>query len=343
MDTIIDQNHIKLFTNSIEQSQKIVIVPHTNPDGDAIGSCLAFWNVLKSLGKEVTVIIPNNFPDFLHWLSGSDEIVDFEKKNRKAKAILKSTDTIFILDFNDFERSAGLVNLLKSFNGNKIMIDHHPEPLAACDLVISYPEISSTCELLFRLIERSKLLEFLDKNAANAIFTGMMTDTGNFSYNASDPETYRIIAKLLEKGIDKDLIHSNVYHTFSADRWRLIGHSLINKMVILPEYQTGYISLTKNDLERFNFQPGDTEGLVNYPLMVKGITFCVLLMDKDDAVKMSFRSKGNFSTNIFARAHFNGGGHHNASGGSCELPMNAAIAKFESLLPQYKDQLLNSI
>lgn len=343
MDTIINQNHINLFKQSLEQAHKVVIIPHTNPDGDAVGSSLAFWHILRNIGKEATVLLPNNFPDFLNWLDGSESVVDFELSNKKAKSVLRDADTIYILDFNDFERSAGLVNLLKKFKGNTIMIDHHPDPVAPCNLVISYPEVSSTCELLFRLIERSDLLHNIDKNAADAIFTGMMTDTGNFSYNASDPETYRIIARLLEIGIDKDVIHSNVYHTFSEDRWRLIGHSLRDKMVIIPQYQTGYISLTKHELDRFNFQPGDIEGLVNYPLMVKGIVFCALLMEKDEIVKMSFRSKGSFSTNLFARAHFNGGGHNNASGGSSDLPIQRAILKFESLLPQYKNELLNSI
>ena len=169
-----------------------------------------------------------------------------------------------------------------------------------------------------------------------------MTDTGNFSYNASDPETYHIIAKLLERGIDKDLIHSNIYHTFSEDRWRLFGHTLKEKMVILHEFRTGYMCLSKEELAQFHYQPGDTEGLVNYPLMVKGIVFCALFIEKDDYVKASFRSKGSFSTNEFSKKHFKGGGHTNASGGSSDLSLKDTVAKFESLLIENKDELLNS-
>ena len=343
MDTRIDQNQIVELKNILNEIQKVVIVPHVNPDGDAIGSNLAFWQVLNKMGKEATVVIPNEFPDFLQWMDGADQVIDFEKSKEEALNCISGADALFILDFNDFERSEDLSDALKQFSGKTMMIDHHPNPVAKCDLIISYPEVSSTCELLFRLIERADLLDFLDTNGASAIFSGMMTDTGNFSYNASDPETYRIIANLLEKGIDKDLIHSNIYHTFSEDRWRLIGHSLRDKMVILQEYRTGYISLSKEELAQFNFQPGDTEGLVNYPLMVKGIVFCVFFMEKDDQVKVSLRSKGNFSANDFARTHFNGGGHNNAAGGKTELTLSAAVVKFESLLPAYKDQLLNCI
>jgi phosphoesterase RecJ-like protein len=343
MITKIDQLLIDSFRLIIQSSGFSVVVPHINPDGDAIGACLALNGVLKNLGHKSRVVIPNEFPDFLQWMEGVDDVVDFEKSPELTARIFKEADTLFCLDFNDFERSEGMKVLLSSFSGKKVLVDHHPGPVADCDLLISYPSISSTCELLFRLVEEAGFLDYLDKNCADAIFTGMMTDTGNFSYNASDPETYHIIAKLLEKGIDKDQIHSNVYHTFSEDRWRLIGHSLKDKMVILPEYRTGYISLSKKELDQFHFQPGDTEGLVNYPLSVKGVVFCALFMEKDDIVKLSFRSKGNFSTNDFSRKHFNGGGHINASGGSSKLSLDEAVALFERLLPDYKQALLNCL
>lgn len=343
MDAIIDQNHIDQFIQTVSEARNIVIVPHVNPDGDAIGSCIALQQILNNLGKQAQVIIPNDFPDFLNWLNGSDEVIDYEKSADEAKLKVNEADLLCVLDFNDFERSEGLNKLLAGFKGKTIMVDHHPNPKAKCDVMISYPEVSSTCELVFRVAHRAGYLKYIDKDAADAIFTGMMTDTGNFSYNASSPETYHIIAHLLEIGIDKDMIHSNVYHTFSEDRWRLIGHSLKDKMVILPEYRTGYISLTKTELDKFNFQPGDTEGLVNYPLQVKGIVFCVFFMEKDDIVKVSLRSKGSFSVNDFSRAHFNGGGHNNAAGGNTNLKIDEAIEKLVSLLPQYKTQLLNSI
>jgi len=343
MDVLIGKKNIEQFSRVIDSGKKIAIVPHVNPDGDAVGSCIGMQRILTNMGKDAQVIIPNDFPDFLSWMKGCDEVVDFEKKPELASQIIDQADTLCVLDFNDVSRTEDMSKCLSAFEGKTIMIDHHPNPQTKCDVMISYPEVSSTCELLFRVAHGAGYLKYIDKDAAGAIFTGMMTDTGNFSYNASDPETYRIIAHLLDIGIDKDAIHSNVYHTFSEDRWRLIGHSLKDKMVILPEYRTGYISLTKSELDQFNFQSGDTEGLVNYPLMVKGIAFCVFFMEKEDMVKVSLRSKGSFSVNEFARAHFNGGGHNNAAGGRTDLKMEEAIEKLISLLPDYKSQLLNSI
>lgn len=343
MDTLISQKHIEQFKQILSESNKSVIVPHINPDGDAIGSCIALLHVFKNVRKSATVVVPNDFPDFLQWIDGSHLVIDFEKRKEEAIAIFNAADTMFVLDFNDFNRSEEMAKTLHGFEGKTVMIDHHPGPVAPCNLIISYPEVSSTCELIFRILERADMLDKLDKSGAEAIFTGMMTDTGNFSYNASTPETYRIIATLIEKGIDKDMINANVYHTFSESRWRLVGHSLKEKMVVLHDYKTAYISLTKQELDHFNFQPGDTEGLVNLPLMVKGIVFCVFFMEKDDHVKLSLRSKGNFSVNSFSRSHFEGGGHDNAAGGRSSLKMSEAIAKFESLLPSYKEQLLNTI
>ncbi|MBP7509484.1 MAG: bifunctional oligoribonuclease/PAP phosphatase NrnA [Prolixibacteraceae bacterium] len=342
MKSEIGQIKIKSFKEIVEKSDTSVIVSHVNPDGDAIGSAVALLKILRNKGKNPFIVIPNDIPDFLQWMGGVELITDNEKESEKAKSVFQNADTLFCLDFNDFERGDGIKDFLKDFKGYKVMIDHHPDPKAECDLVISCTSASSTCELLFKVIEEAGYYDFLDKEAADAIYAGMMTDTGNFSYNASEPETYHIIAKLLEKGIDKDLIHSNVYHTFSEDRWRLIGHSLKEKMVILPEFRSGYISLSKEELTRFNFQPGDTEGLVNYPLMVKGIVFCVLFLEKEDQVKVSLRSKGTFSTNDFARKYYKGGGHINASGGSSSLSLDDAVCQFESLLVEYKNDLLNS-
>jgi phosphoesterase RecJ-like protein len=342
MEQLIDDEKILPFRKVLTDSRRIAIVPHVNPDGDAIGSSMALFRILRNIGKNVDVVIPNDFPDFLNWIEDSEKVINFEAERVKAESVINKADLLFILDFNNFDRSEEMAGTLKGFRGNTIMIDHHPSPSAPCDIIFSDTSQSSTCELLFRIIADAGLDNFIDKSAAEAIFAGMMTDTGNFSYNASSPDTYRIIAALLEKGIDKDQVHANVFHTFSADRWRLIGHSLKEKMVIIPELKTGYISLSKAELDQFNFQSGDTEGLVNYPLMVKGIVFCALFTEKDDYVKMSFRSKGIFSVNEFARAHFNGGGHDNAAGGKIDLKLEDAIKKFESLLPGYKDKLYAS-
>jgi phosphoesterase RecJ-like protein len=339
MDNLIDKKQIELFNSIVEEAQKIVIVPHVNPDGDAIGAALGLWQALKNMKKHVNVVVPNDFPEFLQWINGSSKVLDFEKAKAKAQETFDSADTLIVVDFNDFERAEHMSETLLGFKGTKVMIDHHPQPVAKCELLISYPEISSTCELIFRILTQAGKKQFIDVNSAEAIFTGMMTDTGNFSYNANTPDTYHIIGELLEKGIDKDKVHANVYHTFSENRWRLIGHSLKDKMVILPEYNTGYISLSADELAKFDFQPGDTEGLVNYPLMVKDIVFSVLFTEKDDLVKLSLRSKGEFSSNQFAREHFNGGGHNNAAGGKTTLKIDEAVEKFRNLLPQYLSSL----
>ncbi|MBN1924633.1 MAG: bifunctional oligoribonuclease/PAP phosphatase NrnA [Prolixibacteraceae bacterium] len=342
MKTFFKRNKLKHFSAIIHNAESILIVPHVNPDGDAIGACLALKGVLENMGKTSYVIVPNEFPEFLQWLKGSDSVFDYERDQIEVENLFKKADTLFCLDFNDFDRGEDMKELLSNFQGERILIDHHPNPEVTCNLVISHPEISSTCELLFMVLEECGLTKFASKDEAEAIFTGMMTDTGNFSYNASSPGTYQIIGRLLEMGIDKDKVHSNVYHTFSEDRWRLIGHSLKEKMVIMPEYRSGYISLSKKELDEFKFQPGDTEGLVNYPLMVKGIVFCALFLEKDDEIKVSLRSKGNFQANKFSEKHFKGGGHMNAAGGSSELTLDETVKKFEMLLIEYKTDLLNS-
>ncbi|MCF8358044.1 MAG: bifunctional oligoribonuclease/PAP phosphatase NrnA [Prolixibacteraceae bacterium] len=342
MKSLLNHDKINQFSAIIHKAELILIVPHVNPDGDAIGACLALKGVLDNMGKASRVIVPNEFPEFLQWMKGSDVVIDYEKNEKEAAALFEKADTLFCLDFNDFGRGEGMKGYLKKFQGTRVLVDHHPNPSVNCSLVFSHPEISSTCELLFMIFEEAELKRFADKDVAEAIFTGMMTDTGNFSYNASNPGTYHIISCLLEMGIDKDKVHSNVYHTFSESRWRLVGHSLKEKMVILHQYRTGYISLSKKELDRFDFQPGDTEGLVNYPLMVKGIVFCALFLEKDDEIKVSLRSKGNFPANKFSEKHFEGGGHMNAAGGSSKLTLDETVAKFEGLLNEYKTDLLNS-
>lgn len=339
MKNIFKDHEITKFIELVNQSQKIVIIPHVNPDGDAIGSALGLWHILKNFGKQAKVIVPNHFPDFLHWIKGSNETINFTNKRADALRAINQSDTMIVVDFNDFSRSEHMSDTLMAYKGKSIVIDHHPQPVAQCDLLISYPKISSSCELVYRIIEKSKLKQHLTKEAAEALFCGMMTDTGNFSYNANDSDTYRIIGDLIDTGIDKNLIYDNVFNTFSTERWRLIGHSLKEKMVVMPEYKTGFITLTKQELEKFEYQQGDTEGLVNYPLMISGIIFSVLFIEKDDHVKLSLRSKGNFSVNTFARTYFNGGGHTNAAGGKINLSLKDAVDMFVKLLPKYTNQL----
>lgn len=337
----INKNDIARLKEVIYNAENFVIVCHVNPDGDAIGSSTAMCKVLEKLGKKANVIIPNGLPDFLQWIDFENKIIDYQKQPTLSESLFGKCEVLICLDFNDFERGEGLKNLLAQFVGTSVLIDHHPSPQAQCDIMFSHPEACSTCDLLFRILEHAGYSEQIDKSAAEAIFTGIMTDTGNFSYNSSDPDTFRTVAKLLERGINRDEIHSTIYNTFTAERWRLIGFALKDKMVILPEYRTAYICLSIDELEAFGYQQGDTEGLVNYPLSIKGIIFSILITEKKDKVRLSFRSRGSFPTNAVSSKYFNGGGHINASGGDSGLPLDKTLEKLISILPEYKEQLLS--
>lgn len=321
--------------------KKITIVTHVNPDGDAIGSILALYSLLKKLGHEVTPVTPNVYPDFLKWMPSNDAVVVFNSNRKKAETIIKEAEIIFCLDFNDLDRVKHISGLIKESKGFKILIDHHPDPSDFSDFLYVDTNVSSTAELIFDFINDFGFESFIDNDIATCIFAGIMTDTGCFSYNSSNPYTFNVVKKLLEFGIQKDLIYYNIYDNFSFDRMRLLGYVLNEKMEIFPDYNTVMLSLTREEQKKYNFQPGDSEGFVNYPLSIKGVIFSVFFIEKEDHVKLSLRSKGNFSVNKFANLHFNGGGHLNAAGGEMYAPMNEVLEKFRSILPQYKEELKN--
>jgi phosphoesterase RecJ-like protein len=339
LNKIISESNIQRARKLIDKSNKIVIVTHISPDGDAIGSSLALYHFLLQIGKSVNVLIPNNFPVFLKWVKGVKDIVIGEWKENLTRELIDGADLIFCLDFNILKRIEQLGPLVKQAVAEKIMIDHHLDPDDFCDVVISHPEISSTSELIFRFICRMGMFEYIDKNCAECIYLGMMTDTGAFTYNSNSPQIYYIISELLEKGVDKDAIYNKVYNDYSECRIRLQGYVLYEKMKIFKEYKTSLIALSCEEQKKFQWRRGDTEGFVNIPLSINGVVFSVFIREEESKIKISFRSKGKFPTNRFAAESFNGGGHLNASGGEFYGTLEDAIALFEETLPKYADIL----
>lgn len=323
----------------VGNAKQISILVHHNPDGDAIGSGLAMYHFLKSKNKNVDFIVPNGFPAFLKWIPGSDEAINAETQEEIAHRKLSDSDLIFCLDFNHSDRVNNLEMQLLSAKASKVLVDHHPDPESFCDYIFSDISSSSTAELVFEFIKIADPEFKLSKDIASGIYTGIMTDTGNFSYNSSKPQTFKIIADLLETGIDKDKITSAIYDNFSADRMKLLGLSLNQKMKVMPELKMAYIALQRKDLYKYNFRQGDSEGFVNYPLSIKGIDISALFIEHKEFVKISFRSKGNFPVNRFSEKYFNGGGHKNAAGGNMNKSLSETLEMFEELLPKYLEEL----
>lgn len=332
---------IKGIRNLLEGKKKISIIPHENPDGDAMGSSLGLGQVLKNLGHQVQVMPVNDYPDFLKWFSSEVPVVIYEKDKKAVKEFLFSSDVLFCLDFNEEKRAGHLEKMIHRFEGKKVLIDHHPYPTGFCDFTVSEIEYSSTAELVFDVLAELGYTGSIDSSAAEALYTGILTDTGGFSHNISK-NTFKVVSELLNCEINTDRIQSAVFHNFSADRMKLLGYCLNEKMQVFPEYRAAVIGLTKEELDRFNFIPGDSEGFVNYPLSINNIVFSALFIEKEGFVKASFRSKGDFPANAFSSEHFNGGGHLNAAGGESELNFQETMEKFTQLLPQYKHQLLKT-
>eukprot|EP01029_Cantina_marsupialis_P008481 TRINITY_DN2011_c0_g1_i1.p2 TRINITY_DN2011_c0_g1~~TRINITY_DN2011_c0_g1_i1.p2 ORF type:complete len:345 (-),score=52.75 TRINITY_DN2011_c0_g1_i1:966-2000(-) len=335
----IDLNLISEAKHLLQEAEQICIVPHSGPDGDAIGSSLALYQYLQKKEKKVKIISPNAYPIFLNWLPLNSEVMVYANDKKPAEEYLNASDLIFIVDHNSFKRSGDLEKLLEKNDAKKIMIDHHPEPEQIVDIMFSDTAMCSTCELMYEFIEALGDEKLIDQYIAECIYTGIVTDTGGLSYNSSNPRTYQIVGDLLARGIDKAKIHSNVYDNFSTDRMKLLGHCLDQGLEVLEQYQTAIITLTKEDLKHFNYKDGDTEGFVNYPLSIQGMMISVIFIEKEDMVKISFRSKGNVPINMVARNHFNGGGHMNAAGGRTNKALNVAIDRFKEVLPDFYKSL----
>jgi bifunctional oligoribonuclease and PAP phosphatase NrnA len=322
------------FNQILQQKKSIVVTCHTNPDGDAIGSSLALAWVLKKMGHDVNVVIPNMYPAFLAWMPGISDVIIFEHQSKIAKPLIQHADVIFCLDYNTLKRSGATADDLIASPAAKYLIDHHPNPdVDDFSLILSVTDKSSTAELIYFLLCETENLPLIDKVIAECLYVGIMTDTGSFSHAIKHSDTFRVTASLIDKGIDAERIHRLIYDTLTENKLRLLGHAITNRMLVMEEYRTAIITLTKADLKQFDYQIGDTEGIVNFPLSMAKINLAVLITEKKDHVRLSFRSKGVFSVNDFAREHFEGGGHHNAAGGNSSLSMKDTVNVLIKLLP----------
>ncbi|PQJ74127.1 DHH family phosphoesterase [Polaribacter gangjinensis] len=333
-------NELKKF---LEFSRNIVIVGHKNPDGDAIGATLGLKHYLDKKGHHCTVLVPNEYPDFLHWLPGSETTFRFDWQNKQAQKAISNSDIIFLLDFNALHRVGDdMQQTLQKYPNDFVLIDHHQQP-DDFRYMYSDVEICSTAQMVYQFIEMNNDLHLIDATIATCLYTGIMTDTGSFRFRSTTSKTHRIIADLIDKGAENDRIHSNVYDSNSKNRLLLLGQALQN-LKVLEQYKTAFITLTDEEKNRFEFQKGDSEGVVNYALSIKGIVFAAIFIEdiEQNIIKISFRSKGSFSVNQFARNHFEGGGHDNAAGGKSSLTLQETVAKFIELLPNYITALENS-
>ncbi|WP_339699085.1 bifunctional oligoribonuclease/PAP phosphatase NrnA [uncultured Marixanthomonas sp.] len=323
--------------------QKIVVVGHKNPDGDAIGSCLGLSFFLNRLGHKADIIMPNDFPDFLKWLPGCDDIIIHDKDTDKSIETINNASLIFTLDFNALNRTGNMEQFLEDCDAKFVMIDHHQEPDDYATVTYSDVSMSSTCEMVYHFIDAMDELGALCLEVSTQLYTGIMTDTGSFRFPSTTAKTHRVIAHLIEVGANNSQIHQNIYDVNSPDRMKLLGVAL-NNLNILHDYNTAYITLSQKELDNHNFKKGDTEGFVNYALSIKGVKFAVIFIEnkQDNIIKMSLRSKGDFSVNTLAREHYNGGGHTNAAGGRSTLSLSKTISEFISILPKYKNDLTDA-
>jgi len=327
----------KLFSTS----GNILLICHINPDGDAVGSQLALYHYLKSKGKNAALLSPNNLQEFLKWMDGAGEITVFTRNRKKAIKLIREADLIVMLDFNQKNRLGEAEKHVINSKAKRIIIDHHLDSQDFADIIISDPSQCSTAELVHEIVSLMNGKPFMSKPYAESLYVGIITDTGNFEHGAYTGKTLRIIADLLEFGIEKERIFNLIYNNFSADRIKLMGFALNQRMIVLPELMSAYIYLTKDDLNNYSNIKGDTEGFVNLPLSIKGINFSTLLIEKDNYVKLSFRSKGQFAVNEFAARYFAGGGHLNASGGEYFDTLDNTIGYFLKVLKENTGKLKN--
>lgn len=319
---------------------KIAVTSHNNPDGDAIGSLLAMKRYLIKLGHDVTGIVPNNFPGFLSWLPGSEQIIIYKLAAKEAQKAILEADLIFSLDYNAINRFGPAAEIILRSKAKRILIDHHINPeKESFDFCFSTTETSSTGELIYDFIDLLGDKNLIDREIAEAIYTGIVTDTGSFSFAANNQKTYLVTAELVAEGVDAQKIHRLVYDTFSEDRLRLLGHAISNNMLVWSDLHTALIYLAKEDLIKYNYQVGDIEGIVNYPLMMDQVNMSVLLTERDNQIRLSFRSKGEFSVNQLTRDYFNGGGHKNAAGGRSNSTMVETINTIKEVVSKYKEAL----
>lgn len=328
---------IQAIQELLSTPKKVVIIPHRSPDGDAMGSTLGLYHFLQKLNHEAVVIAPNEFPDFLAWLPASETVLIYEKEKEKTAQIILEADLVFTLDFNALHRTGEMEQVLKKVTAPFIMIDHHQKPDDYAKYMFSDTKYGSTCEMLYHFIAALGKKSDIDKTIGTCIYTGILTDSGSFRFPKTTGTTHRIIADLIDLGVENSEIPALLYDNSSYDRLQLLGRALQN-MKIFPEQKTTYTTLTQQELDHFNHIKGDTEGIVNYGLSIKGIVFTAIFIENADEkiIKISLRSQGDFDVNLFARAHFNGGGHRNAAGGKSEASMKETVQQFEDLVSKLK-------
>ncbi len=341
MKDIFSKKQIDRFSELISAANELVILSHTNPDGDAIGSVVAMKRFLALAGKQSTIIIPNKYPEYLSFLDPAREILVYKENRKRSESIIKSCDLILALDFNQLSRIDELEQIVRESLSRKVLVDHHPSPeKGPFDIIFSETEISSNCELLYWLFTSLKDGE-IPLEVAEPLYVGMMTDTNNFT-NSVLASTFKMASNLIDAGVDKERLQYLVFGGFSESRMRLMGYLLSEKMTVLPDVEAGFIMLSKEDQERFSFAEGDSEGFVNIPLSIKGINISALFTESEGVVRVSLRSSNDFSVNKMARRFFNGGGHERASGGKLFIPFDQVADYFmESLnicIEEYRNE-----
>lgn len=331
---INDTSSIEKLQNLVATAKKIAIIPHRNPDGDALGATLGLWHVLQQFRPDVRVISPNDFPDFLAWMPGKEEIIIFEKEKERATEYLQTADLIFTLDFNALHRAGeAMEQVLQTLQAPFIMIDHHQMPDSYAQVMFSNVAYGSTCELLYMCLQDAQWGKWISKDAATCIYTGIVTDSGSFKFQKTTGNTHRVVADLIDLGIDNPGIHNHLFNNNSYKRLQLLGRALEN-LKVMPEHHVAYTTLSQRELYEFNFQKGDTEGIVNYALSIKGVHFAAIFIENKDEgiIKISFRSEGDIDVNVFARNYFHGGGHINAAGGKSYASLKATVEEFVHLI-----------
>ncbi len=324
----------------LSQPKNVIITFHQKPDADAMGSGLGLFNFLQQLGHTVTVISPTNWAGFLSWMPGAKKMLNYEMQTAKATEALNKADWIFCLDFNTMNRTRKMEEVITNLTCTKILIDHHQQPQEeAFDYGISDVKKSSTSEMVYDFIIASGHADKINNDVAECLYSGVMTDTGSFRFTSTTASVHRMVADLKDRGLEHSQIHENLFDNFLESRFRFFGHVLLNRMEIFYEYNTALIAIPQADLIKYNVKTGDTEGLVNFPLSIHGVKLACIIIDRGDERKSSFRSKGGFDVNTFARKYFNGGGHFNAAGGKNNEPLEEVVKQFKAAIKENKEQL----
>ncbi|MFT3885521.1 MAG: bifunctional oligoribonuclease/PAP phosphatase NrnA [Flavobacteriales bacterium] len=325
---------VQALRELLSRSPRLAITTHYNPDGDAMGSALGAAHILRVMGHAVQVVLPNTPPTFLHWMPGAGDTLAFDTAKEACERAIKEADVLLCLDFNRPDRVSGLETALRAAPV-KVLIDHHRDPDGFATIAFCDPDASSTCQMVFDIFSALGQADTISTDAATCLYTGLMTDTGSFRFSYTTPHTLRVAAALMERGAVPDRIHSAIMDDNTESRLRLLGHALSEKLVVLPELRTSVITLDRSELDRFHFKPGDTEGLVNFGLSIRGTRLAAFFVQRGDTVKISLRSKGDLPVNEFLAAHFEGGGHRNAAGGHSKQPLQAVVDRFMAELPAF--------